>query len=383
MAEIRELTIEKLVYGGDGLARIPSSDGRQQAVFVPFVLPGEVVRVELEPPARGRTTARLLEVLQPAPERIAPPCEYFGRCGGCQLQHAPAERQLELKRGMLIETLRRTGGLIPGEAWTGDVVLHAAEPWAYRNRVRLQRTPEGVGYYERDSHRVLPVTHCPIASASIEGAIGTLAPGEREEIELAVDNDDHGLASDAPLEFSVASHRYRVSAGSFFQVNRFLTEELVEVVAGGVSGGVAGSTAIDLFSGVGLFALPLVDRGFTRVHAVESHPAAYEDLRFNVASAEAVRASRRPALEFVRQWKYGPPDLIVADPPRTGLGREMVAALLEAAPRRLHLVSCDPSTLGRDLRGLLAAGYAITEMHLLDLFPQTYHLETVVKLSLG
>src|SRR6185437_2089236 len=174
-------------------------------------------------------------------------------------------------------------------------------------------TPEGVGYYERDSHRVLPVTHCPIASASIEGAIGTLAPGEREEIELAVDNDDHGLASDAPLEFSVAGHRYRVSAGSFFQVNRFLTEELVEVVTGGVSG-TAGSTAIDLFSGVGLFALPLVGRGFTRVHAVESHPAAYEDLRFNVAGAEAVRASRRPALEFVRQWKYGPPDLIVADP---------------------------------------------------------------------
>ncbi|HEY7837798.1 MAG TPA: class I SAM-dependent RNA methyltransferase [Terriglobales bacterium] len=382
MAEIRELTIEKLVYGGDGLARIPSTDGRQQAVFVPFVLPGEVVRVELEPPARGRTTARVIEILQPAPERITPLCEYFGRCGGCQLQHAPAELQLELKRGMLIETLRRTGGLIPGEAWTGDVALHAAEPWAYRNRVRLQRTPEGVGYYERDSHRVLPVTHCPIASASIEAAIGTLAPGEREEIELAVDNDDHGLASDAPLEFSAAGHRYRVSAGSFFQVNRFLTEELVEVVTGGVSG-TAGSTAIDLFSGVGLFALPLVDRGFSRVHAVESHPAAYEALRFNVASAKAVRASRRPALEFVRQWKYGPPDLVVADPPRTGLGREMVAALLEAAPRRLHLVSCDPATLGRDLRGLLAAGYRITEMHLLDLFPQTYHLETVVKLSLG
>ncbi|HET9784817.1 MAG TPA: TRAM domain-containing protein, partial [Terriglobales bacterium] len=211
---IVELTIEKLVHGGEGLARLPAdASGRREAVFVPFTLPGERVRVEMEPRRRGRVTARLLEVLEPSPERIAPGCEYFGRCGGCQLQHTSPESQLRFKRGILLETLQRTGGI----AWTGEVSLHAAEPWGYRNRIRVQAIPGvGVGYYMASQRRVLPITHCPIASPALNRGLAQLAAEgahRREEIELAVDNQDHGLEEDAPLEFAVSRWRFRVSPG--------------------------------------------------------------------------------------------------------------------------------------------------------------------------
>lgn len=383
-----ELRIEKLVNGGDGLARAaapggaPGYEDRRQVIFVPFTLPGELVRVELNLAGGKRATARPLEVLEPAPDRIAPGCEYFGRCGGCQLQHAAPERQIALKREILLETLERLGGI----AWAGPVGLHAAAPWGYRNRIRVRRAPQGgVGYYERESHRVLPVTHCPIAAPALERSLAALAaapPGEYGdggddgEIDLATGNDGEAEPSSAPLELQVGAHRYRVSPGSFFQVNRFLAAELVEAVVGGVQGG----AALDLFTGVGLFALPLAER-FARVEAVESHPAAFADLQSNVARRRNLSVSSLAALAYLRRRAHGPLDLLVADPPRAGLGAALVAAILAQAPQRIHLVSCDPATLGRDLRGLLAGGYQIAELHLFDLFPQTHHIETVVKLA--
>lgn len=374
-----ELTIEKLVHGGEGLARLPAdASGRREAVFIPFTLPGERVRVEMEPRRRGRVTARLLEVLEPSPERIAPGCEYFGRCGGCQLQHTGAEHQLALKRGVLLETLQRTGGI----AWDGPVALHAAEPWGYRNRIRVQAIPGvGVGYYMANQRRVLPITHCPIASSALNRGLGQLAAEgrmRREEIELAVDNQDRGLEEDAPLEFEVGRWRFRVSPGAFFQVNRFLAEELVAAVTGDTGG----TAAVDLFSGVGLFALPLAEN-FTRVEAVEADAVAARDLRHNLRAAPAAEAIADGALDYLRQRPPGAVELVVADPPRAGLGPELTAELLTLAPRRLHLVSCDPATLGRDLRALTAGGYRIGELHLFDLFPQTAHIEAVVRLSLA
>lgn len=379
MTKTVELTIEKLVHGGEGLARLPpDASGRREAVFVPFTLPGERVRVELEPRRRGRRTARLVEVLEPAAERIAPGCEYFGRCGGCQLQHTTAEHQLALKRGILLETLQRTGGI----AWEGPLQVHAAEAWGYRNRIRVQAIPGvGVGYYMANQRRMLPITHCPIASPALNQGLGQLAAEgahRREEVELAVDNQDRGLEEDAPLEFAVARWRYRVSPGAFFQVNRFLSEELVAVVTGGERG----ATALDLFSGVGLFALPLTE-SFARVEAVEAHPEAVRDLRHNLRLAAGAEAFADAALDYLRQRSAGAVDLAVADPPRAGLGPELTAALIALAPRKLHLVSCDPATLGRDLRQLTGEGYRIASLDLFDLFPQTAHLETVVKLTLG
>jgi len=371
-----DLAIEKLVAGGEGLARLEAGpDGRREAVFIPFTLPGERVRVELAPRARGRRTAQVLEVLQPSPDRIAAGCEYFGRCGGCQLQHATAARQLELKREILIETLRRTGGV----QWQGDLPVHAAEPWGYRNRIRVQAVPGvGVGYYEHASRRVLPIRHCPIASPALNAGLESLAaapPDARQEIELSVDNQDQGLDTDAPLVFTVGDFRYRVSPGAFFQVNRFLAGELVRAVTEGCSGG----RAVDLFSGVGLFALPLSEH-FDQVEAVEPNAVAVEDLRANAAD-RPIAVAAESALGHLRQRQPFPVDLMIADPPRAGLGPELVRAILAAAPRRLHLVSCDPATLGRDLQLLLAGGYQLARLDLFDLFPQTAHIETVARLT--
>lgn len=373
-----DVRIEKLVYGGEGLARIPSPDGRQRAVFIPFVLPGERVRIALEPPRRGRTTAKLLEVMEPAPDRITPKCEYFGRCGGCQLQHASPKSQLELKQTMLLETLQRTGGVV----WAGPIGLHAAEPWGYRNRIRVHAVAEaGVGYRMRESHHILPVTHCPIASPEINRGLAELTkarPERNQEIELAVNNREQGLESDSPLEFEVGGRQYRVSSGAFFQTNRFLAPDLVHCVTEGQSGG----CALDLFSGVGLFALPLAE-SFRHLEAVETSPAAADDLRFNSAGCKNVQVVETPVLTWLQRRSGPPVDLVVADPPRAGLGPEICAQVAALQPQRLHYVSCDPATLGRDVRVLLAAGYSLESLDLFDLFPQTYHIETVAKLNLG
>ncbi|MGH9478052.1 MAG: class I SAM-dependent RNA methyltransferase [Terriglobales bacterium] len=372
-----ELDIEKLVQGGDGLARLPAAaDGRREPVFIPFVLPGERVRVELGPRAGGRRTARLLEVLAPAPERIAPGCEYFTHCGGCQLQHTSPEHQITLKRDILLETLARTGGV----RWAGEVALHPSPPWAYRNRIRLQAVPAvGVGYWRADSHRVLPVTHCPIASPALDQAVARFAAEpvtRREEVELAANNDDQGLDSQSPLEFEVAGFRYRVSNGAFFQVNRFLTPALVESVTGNASG----ACALDLFSGVGLFALPLA-RHFRQIEAVEANAVAAGDLRHNAEGGPIRVAALEAAAYLAQRPSSAPvPDFVVADPPRAGLGRELARALAALGPAELRLLSCDAATLGRDLALLLAAGYTLESLELFDLFPQTAHIETLARL---
>lgn len=380
MSDIVEVRIEKLVYGGDGLARLSNPNGspeaRQQAIFVPFTLPGELVRVEPQPPRQGRTEAALLAVVQAAPDRVVPKCEYFTCCGGCQLQHITPERQLALKRDVLLETLRRTGGV----DWQGEIGLHAAAPWGYRNRIRLQAVIKlGIGYRRRASRFIVPITHCPVASPELNRGLAALSaapPPRTEEVELAVNNRDQGLESNAPLQFVVAGHSYRVSSRSFFQTNRFLADELLHCVVAGQHG----DLAVDLFSGVGLFAVPLA-ASFSRVIAVESSAAAVQDLRHNGAAFANLRAVKAQAVSFLQRETPVAADLIVADPPRSGLGREACAALLRAAPRRLHLVSCDPATLGRDLGWLVAGGYAIESLDLFDLFPQTYHIETVAKLA--
>lgn len=427
-----DVTIEKLVYGGDGLARLqtPGDAGRGKTVLIPDVLPGERVRIVLEEESRNWARGRVVEQLESSPLRITPGCEYFGRCGGCQWQYAETTTQLEWKEQILRETLRRTGRI----DWSGPVHRHAAAGWEYRNRVRLRfvrgesreggETTVQAGYYERNSHRLLPVTHCPISSPRLNEAIGVLThlpapPATAREVELSADLDDQHLTAlflfeqmtveaqmyaaqaatilpagasvaitepeaapqvvtgDGYFTNTVGAHPYRVSAGAFFQVNRFLVQEMVEAVTGGQQG----KLAIDLFAGVGLFTLPLAQT-FERVVAVEAHPVAVEDLRCNTLALSDVEVSGRAVLDWLRRRGASEsPDLVVADPPRTGLGTAVTDWLVARRPARIHAVSCDPATLARDLQPLLAGGYTIEQIHLFDLFPQTYHIETVVQLT--
>lgn len=392
-----ELNIEKLVYGGDGLARL---DG--QAVLLPFVLPAERVSASLTPAKVGLLRGAPLQVLQPAPQRIVPRCEYFADCGGCQYQHAEYGFQLEQKQAILRETLRRLGGI----DFDREIHVISGEPWFYRNRIQLHFYERQSGFHKAGSHALCTVERCYISSPLLVDVIAKLQtavkqpqwPGFLRSLEFFTNESQiqvNVLDSARPvaarffewlggifpdlahgaIEYAAAGYQFQISRGAFFQVNRFLIDPLVEEVVGDSSG----SRAIDLYAGVGLFTSPLAAR-FKSVLAVERGGPAFRDLEQNASRAAGDITIARQSAEHFLSTVNDPPDLIVADPPRAGLGKETARELLRIQPHALTLVSCDPATLTRDLRKLLLQ-YRVERMTLIDLFPQTYHFETVVHLK--
>ena len=444
------LSIEKLVYGGDGLARTPPGpDGRSMAVFVPFVLPGERVEAEIRQEKPGFARARVSQVVEASASRVEPRCPYFEQCGGCHYQHIPYEKQLEFKAKILRETFDRVAKI----ELKDEIRLHGSPPWHYRNRTRLQvrtrpfspadgRAAESkdpafaLGYYRFGSREFLPVRECPISSPLINRVITRLTgiggmdcPPAVEELELFADGSDESLLAwafcrrdanekdllrwaeavrrefpnltglhfffsrrrsddEAPsdlqtlaqsgsktIRYRTQQDEYEVSAGAFFQTNRHLVNELVSVVTGNAGGEVA----VDLYAGVGLFSVPLA-HSFHHIFAVEASQTSYQDLRQNVpASVKAVGTRTETYLRSGALRKR--PDLVVLDPPRSGAGKSVTQSLIDLGAQRIRYVSCDPATLARDLAPLIADGYRIEEAHLFDLFPQTFHIESVILLA--
>ena len=424
-----QFRIEKAVYGGDGLGHLPADEhGPGKSVFVPFVLEGERVEGTLTEQKAGFARAQLGSVLEASAERVSPSCPYFQCCGGCHYQHTNYEHQLQMKAAILRETLRRTGKIeLPCE-----LQIHPSPPWNYRNRTRLkvQLAPEfSLGYYRFRSHDFLPIKECPISSLLINRAIReicafgqkTQMPADVREIELFANQADDKLLIEAycvygmhrseasllaeklasvmpeivgatvfeqtrtaeakylahsgktQIEYQTGHASYRVSAGSFFQVNRFLIDELIDIVTAGSFG----ELALDLYSGVGLFSRILA-RSFPQVIAVEASQTSYADLRENAPrEVKAVRATTERYLQDA-PVRAG---FVVADPPRGGLGENVVRNLARMGAQQVTYVSCDPSTLGRDLRTFVALGYRIVGAHFIDLFPQTFHIESVLRLA--
>jgi 23S rRNA (uracil1939-C5)-methyltransferase len=392
------VTIEKLVYGGDGLARL---DG--QVVLAPFVLPGERVVLQAAKPKKGLIRASSVEITESAPERITPRCEYFSACGGCHYQHSEYSYQVRQKVEILRETLNRLGGINFAE----DITTVAADPWFYRNRIQLHFADGAVGFNKQNSHEVCSIEHCYIAAPILVEAIGKLKRAARrnewpkflrslelftngDELQLNILDSARPVASrffewiraflpelvPGAINYRVSDFEYRISGNSFFQVNRFLVEGLVSEVIGDA----AGDHAVDLYAGVGLFSLPLAKR-FSQVDTVERGGSASRDLEFNASKHSLnLNLHRGSAEDFLRNKEQERPDLMIADPPRAGLGNVAVTEILRVRPRALTLVSCDPSTLARDLRQLTTI-YRIRKVVLVDLFPQTYHFETIVHLE--
>ena len=399
-----KLRIEKLVYGGAGLAH-----HGETAVFVPFVLPGEEVEVEFSKRAGvGHGVPVGWECR--ADDREDPPCRVFGECGGCHYQHVPYPRQLTAKQEILRETLSRIGGL----SWEGDIGVEAGEPWGYRNRAQIRFAPSDgggiqTGFFASRTHQLVPTRECSINSPALNRAHHVLSemaassrfPRRLRQIEVFTNETDIQVSLPArpgPLpnhfwtwcanELGVKQPRaaltirsgidsYRVSRHSFFQVNRFLAGRLAELGAGDVEGKVA----VDLYCGVGSLTLPLARR-FGRVVGVESGKSAANDLQCNATRAGlSVRAVRANVLDYLKGLKRTP-DAIVADPPRSGLGTDVVQEIVRLGPPELRLLSCNPATLARDIKGLLAGGYGVEALIMVDMFPQTLHIETVAKLRL-
>jgi 23S rRNA (uracil1939-C5)-methyltransferase len=435
-AEPLLVEIEKPVYGGAFLARIEG-----KAVFVPLTLPGEQARVRITQSKPGYATAEADEIVRTSPERITPSCPHFGACGGCHYQHTDYPTQLVFKQAILRETLERGGVAVPAEiailsgnpwAYRNRIRLacDAAGNPGYRGRrshgvIPIQECPIAAPLLIEAAQAFAPIVRgfapalrpteialfCDAAETALLVTVFTAHPAKLRFDELAralheripaligAELVTEGRPGQQPrtlaqwgaasLDYRAAGFDYRVGHGAFFQVNRWLVDSLVERVVTGHSG----SLAWDLFAGVGLFSRKLT-ANFTRVVAVESAPSAIPALAANLKGTFGIpvksdtlgflrsHAPHRPAV--VTSGSAIPdlivPDFIVLDPPRTGLGAETCALLGQIAAPTLAYVSCDPATLARDLRALIASGYAIHSITLADLFPQTYHLETVVHL---
>jgi 23S rRNA (uracil1939-C5)-methyltransferase len=431
MADELLLSIEKLIYGGEGLAH---ADGN--TVFVPFVLPGEQVRATVHTRKKKLIHANLVEVQKPAAARITPECPHFGVCGGCHYQHIAIDEQVRQKKEILRETLSRLGGV----SWTGEIKEHTGEPYAYRNRAQWayrDAMPRAIGYFLPESARIVPIDRCPVLSPSLhntflrlqEMARGNSLPGGVLEIEAFADSTDKHIALNVAFERFSKPHKvlaeefktalpqleslllldqsknrfelagpgflkhtaggfsYQVSHLSFFQVNRFLVEDLLQTVVQGVKG----NFALDMYAGVGFFSLPLA-KVFSRVISVDANLAATRDLHANGEAAGVDIVSSNDHAEDYLKKNTEQPDFIVLDPPRAGLGAETAALLANLGAPEIVYLSCDPSTLARDLAVLTGTDrkpttqvaakhrYEISEMHLFDLFPETFHIETLVRL---
>jgi 23S rRNA (uracil1939-C5)-methyltransferase len=431
MADELRLSIEKLVYGGDGLAH---ADGN--TVFVPYVLPGEEVRAATKSKRKKLIWAELLEVTAAAKERGKAKCAHFQKCGGCHYQHIPAAEQLRLKKEILRETLSRLGGI----AWDGAIVEHSAAPYGYRNRAQWavrSGMPRALGYFLPESSVIVPIDECPVLSPRLtqtfaqlqEMARSGILPTGIQEIEAFADSADEKIALNVAFEkfpkpaaelasaftanlpqleslllldkkkdrfeltgpgylvHEAGGYKFRVSHLSFFQVNRFLLEDLLKTVTANAQG----ALALDLYSGVGFFTLPLA-KTFQKVVSVDANLAATRDLYANAEAAGVTITSHNEHVEDFLKKTQEKPDLVVLDPPRAGLGAEAAQKLAELGVAEITYLSCDPSTLARDLAILTGSPrmpkeisapnirYEITEMHLFDLFPQTFHIETLVRL---
>jgi 23S rRNA (uracil1939-C5)-methyltransferase len=436
------LQIEKVVYGGAGLGYQTEGEDAGKAVFVPFTLPGEEVEATLSAAKVGYGEASLISVIESSPERVAAGCRHFGECGGCQLQHSAYQAQVQMKTEILRETLERAGlsSLPEVQVHTGEPWGYRNR---IRLRMVVVDGAIRLGYNRRGGNDFLPIKECPIAAPLLWRAASTLlklaegdAVAERwvraaVEIELFTNADESKLQmtvfvrkalsagfdelcerlkvlvpelvgagvsilakesaqkrrrDERPvagarwgaegLLYTAAGTDYWVSRGGFFQVNRFLIDEMVRAVTDGRRG----RLAWDLYAGVGLFSRALA-RGFERIVAVEGDETAGADLG-RALKGEGMRAVQASTVEFLRDAvvQRERPELVVMDPPRTGVGAEVCALLARVKAAEMVYVSCDPVTLSRDLKAMVDSGYRIKELHLVDMFPQTFHLETVAML---
>jgi len=406
-SERRTLRIESLAHLGAGIAR----DGGK-VVFVPYTAPGDVVRARVMEEKSRFARAVLEEVLEPSPHRVEPLCPYFGDCGGCQWQHVAYPTQLQYKARIVAEQLEHVGKL-PGVAVRE--IAGMSDPWGYRNSARLTVGSDGtLGFQRSESHDVVGVEDCLILHPSLRDLLRLLdvefpelmaltlrlgtrtgermvvletAGDEPPEIEVDIpvscalaleDGRVATLIGDTAIHEDVAGRRYRISPTSFFQVNTWGAERLVETVAEALQPQ-GWERLLDLYCGVGLFGLALAGR-VGEVVGVESAPSAVADAVANAEGLDNVAIVEGPAEEALPALP-GAFDLAVVDPPRGGIHPLALRALVEKRPRRIAYVSCEPSTLARDCAALVGAGYRLRWVQPVDMFPQTYHIEAVALLE--
>jgi len=399
-----EVTPTVYVYGGETLARLP--DGR--AVFIPYALPDERIRIKLIEEKERYARAELLEVLSPSPARIEPRCAHFTHCGGCHYQHIPYQEQLIIKQAILKNQLERVGKLIDPPV---SSMIPSPTAWNYRNHIQFHISAKGnPGYLKHHSNQLVPIQECHLPEESLnqiwpaldleyipgldrvslrsgEGGqdiMIILESSDPKPIEFAVDlplsavhqgpGGEIVLAGDDFTIVEVHGFPFVVSAGSFFQVNTPVSELIVDYLLDTLP--LAEHTILlDVYCGVGLFSVflaPLVKQ----IIGVESDPSAAEDFLYNLAGFDSVELYDVPAEDILPYLEISP-DIILLDPPRAGISKKVLDSVVSLQPDLIAYISCDPATLARDVSRLHNQGYQLQQSTPFDMFPQTYHIESV------
>lgn len=404
--QLHEITLTTLTYSGDAMGRLPDN----RAIFVPFGLPGERVRVQVTEQKNNYARGEIVEIVDASPGRVQPRCVHFGRCGGCHYQILPYSKQLEAKKDILRDQLTRIGK-IPNP----PVAPMAASPseWNYRNHVQFHLTENGkIGFVNARGNAVIPISECHLPEKNINAFWPglqfesnmdiervSLRTGADDDLMLLLESDSpdapeleleagisvahvyegHAvvMAGDDHILIRVLDRDFKVSAPSFFQVNTEMAGKMVEHLLS-VLPVTKEDTLLDLYSGVGLFSAFFASRA-GRVIGIESSPSACEDFVVNLDEFENVELYEGEAEEILPGLVKQVSDLhyVIVDPPRAGLDRHVIDALVTLQSRVIAYVSCDPSTLARDAKRLIEGGYALKQVTPFDLFPQTYHIESI------
>ena len=408
-ADLLTVKLEKPTYGGDALGRVPdpSSGTGGQAIFVPFALPGETVRIRVIEQKRGHIRAELVEVLDPAAERISPRCIHFGVCGGCHYQQLAYQAQLQQKTDILRDQLIRIGKIPDPPV---QPMVASPQEWNYRNNIQFHLSRAGeLGYIRANSRDMFPISECHLP----EAALNKLWPGlefdpdlglERISLRLGLDDeimlvlesdrpelpeleleaalsvvhligeDTLVMAGDEAIPISVKDRIFRVSAASFFQVNTAMAGKMVQHLLDHLPVSPQ-TTLLDVYCGVGLFSAFFAGR-VGHLIGVEVSPSGCSDFTTNLDEFDNVELYEAPA-ETVLPGLDVNPEVVIVDPPRIGLDKRVLEALLARQPASLAYVSCDPATLGRDAARLISGGYRLVQVTPFDLFPQTYSIESI------
>jgi 23S rRNA (uracil1939-C5)-methyltransferase len=400
--------MEKMVAGGDCLGRLP--DGR--AVFVPFVLPWELVRVELSEEKQRYARAKPVEVLTESPDRIAPRCIHFGECGGCQYQHLDYAKQITLKADLLRDQFLRIAHI---ENPPIQHFVPAPDPWHYRNNVQFHLGKNGeLGFIHSDGEHLLIIEECHLPQPGINALWPQLDLGPEsgvyrlgirqdsfDDIMLILEGEDSTppefsedipvsavytppdarltvLAGDDLLVFTLLEHQFQVSARSFFQVNTVMAEKMIVHLLENLNL-TENTHAIELYAGVGAFSAFIAPR-VGQLTAIENSGSACHDFAINLDEFDNISLYEAQA-EDVLPALDTPVDLLIMDPPRSGLAPAVHDALGNLQPKQIAYISCDPATLARDVKRILSHGYQLQSVTPFDLFPHTAHIESIVLLS--
>ncbi len=368
-----EIKIEKVVYNGFGLSRYNG-----KVIFTDFVIPDEIVCVEIIKEKKSHSFAKLLKVLSPSEKRVNPECKYFTICGGCQWQHIQYPYQLVCKKEILTESIKGIGKLekIP------EVEIIPSPHFNYRNRAKFHISDGKLGFFKKNSHNLITIDSCKILTEEINSFIKDFnyhklfKSYKDNKIEVFSTSSGEVLHSNKKFIYDAfAGNKFRISINSFFQGNKFLIEKMLDIVK---THSIGYNRFLDLYCGVGLFTIPLgkiISKGI----GIESSNASYKDSLKNLKlnNLENIKFFRKKVENSEKLIKSFKPDLVVVDPPRAGIHRKIVECLnnLESIETIIY-ISCNPLTFSRDLK-IFASKFYLQKLYLLDMFPHTFHIETV------